>query len=1392
MGVFQFLQNEIGSAGNAIQNNVVNPVSNAFHSVASSIVPAAENFGSQVYQGAVARPAASAFNYVKNQFNPMGNGFAGNALDFANQHVAQPAQDLIGAAGRGLMSSSLLSPGVTSGGNTLQSDRPANFTGLNQRDHTNQVINNFVTQGKTNLATQAGGFVGNSLPYFLGSGPAVIGARIGTEVGNKLGNYSSGNGIQNNIGNIAKDTGESLLNNLPGVSVKGLNGLGTIAKPLAKAGVAGLENVARLQGNNLIETGKPNTNLAENALQFGVGAGIHTILHPAEAAKGAYDAVGAGGQALQNGRDFSNLAAATHTNKAELPTTETSTLPNGQQVIKPADLHTVSVPEAQAEQMIRNHDQVPTQTIVPTAPGPHVSITMDSNRKIVSWEGDRPQFDQHIMDSAKQGQHFQSRQPGFLDLGATGQSPKDAALAHNNPAAPLQTELPPNTGTGSGQVTDSFSQHAKTSPDLTPASQDALSVTSHEARNTQQLGAEADQLAQTDPAAAMQLAQQGKTDKSVATAISLIKQFSSQAAQLKSQGDAAGAQAKNDQMAELVATHTKNALEAGRTVQANSLLASMSPEGRVSLAQKGINSYNEKNPNKQIPNITGEQSSGITDEQNAVDVMPEGVAKEKAQQKVNEGIAALIPSSLSDKSFALYRTGLLTGFRTPGKVVGTNATTLTTEGLKNIPAAGVDALTSMITGQRGMKATAQGYLGGAWKGTLAGVDNFFHGYNAPGTGGESSKEFGNKTNFGDSTAGKIAQVYVDAIGRLHSSLYKPFWGAQHLNSLTDMALTNASNQGLSGTARDSYVQNFIKDAVQASTTTKADKYAQFTTPEGAASRAAAEANYTTNLNKTWLGNLASGATSKGGNGARAVVPFTQIPAALATKIIDYSPVGPFKEAIAQATQLHGFDQRAFSQAVGRGIVGTGVMAVGFSLAKEGLMSGAYPTDKKTQALWQATGKIPDAVLGTDGKWHQLAALGSAGNALAVGAATYDGLQGTAKKPGDLINAGIGGAAAGAAQIANSPYLQSINNITSALKTPGTYGLKTAEGFAGSLIPTGVANIATALDPQARQTNGIADAFTNKIPRLRNQNLPQVDTFGQAVPRPSGFLDTLINPTYPSTDRSNAFTNNLAALASTGNDATPTKTGKSISVGGASYALNPAQQTALQTTSGQAIQQGMQQLMNTPQYQQLDNAGKQAALSSLETAVRSRGDIQFNNQTSLPLAQPGALSPNAKATIGLVQALRSGDTQQAQSIISSIPFASRSTVYNDAAKQVNTAAPNDQQQQIDIQKALGMTTAGGGGGSLKAGGGKISGNGSIGSGTHVSSGGGGRKGSSLTKIHAAPRPISIKPITIHNAGGSTKLGKPPTTGTGSGKISLSTFGARKLSPARRSLSRRLRA
>jgi hypothetical protein len=746
----------------------------------------------------------------------------------------------------------------------------------------------------------------------------------------------------------------------------------------------------------------------------------------------------------------------------------------------------------------------------------------------------------------------------------------------------------------------------KESPKTTQPLKETIAGMYDIAHNPETISAAQKRIA-TDPNGAYQYAVGSHGPEQNATAVLLAKQY-----------EAAG---QGDMAANLMTLKTTQALEAGQGNQIYAMWNKLSPETVGMTASKIIEQAKAKGA--KIPSLTADQYQGFVDQAKTIQGITDPRQKGIATQDLLTSIGRLIPSSTLDKTVNLWRTGLLTGLRTIGKVVISHAAfgTAGMEQAKNIPATGVDVLASLFTGKRSMTPTLRGTVGGFTQGVNDAVDNLVHGYNAPNSGG-FSKDFTNQVNYGDSLFGKVAQAYVDTIGRIHGSLYKPFFGSAHMNALYDQALTEAGNQGLKGVEKDNFVLNFVKNP-----------------PDKAQQVALATGEYAAFQNKTQLGSLASNVAKTAGGLGRFAVPFTQIPSSIAMKLFDYSPIGAVKTIIQNIGEGN-FNQRDLSMGLGRAITGTAVYVVGAALAAAGKLALDYPKTPSEQAIWKAQGKNSDMV-NIGGKWRTLSSLGPLGDMILVGGHFYEGL-----KAGGFLQ-GVGQAAMGGASVlANLPYIQELNAISQGIQDPQNKALGAVKSFASSIVPTIVGNIATATDPYQRQTaNPIVNSITNKIPGFREKSLPQQDMFGNPIPRAEGPIGTMIDPFYSSTARTTPILDELQRLQTAGSPVALEPMTKNQTILKQKVTLTPQQLNDLNTGSGGQLQPTIQALISSPAYQGLGDDEKAKSINNVIQDMRTKYKNLNAASITAPTGTGTTITPTTMGTKNLIPIVQTDGTMK---------------------------------------------------------------------------------------------------------------------------------------------------
>ncbi len=274
--------------------------------------------------------------------------------------------------------------------------------------------------------------------------------------------------------------------------------------------------------------------------------------------------------------------------------------------------------------------------------------------------------------------------------------------------------------------------------------------------------------------------------------------------------------------------------------------------------------------------------------------------------------------------------------------------------------------------------------------------------------------------------------------------------------MASQAIAKANNAGVKGIERQKFIDNLLENPT-----------------EDMLKYATKDAETAVFQNKTVLGKVAKGIQKIGGGVGEFIVPFGRTPSAVATQIINYSPIGIVKTIIENIGKGR-FDQRLFAQGMGRGITGTSVLAIGSELFKKGLMTLARPTSEKEQKQWELEGKKPNSIL-INGKWRSIQVLGPAGNVLLVGGHINQAYS----KSGSPTEA-FGKALAGSAKsFSEQTFLTGVNQVMNAINDPEQSANTYIGSTLSSTVPTIVSDVSRATDSKERRASSILERFKAK-------------------------------------------------------------------------------------------------------------------------------------------------------------------------------------------------------------------------------------------------------------------------------------------------------------------------
>lgn len=689
-------------------------------------------------------------------------------------------------------------------------------------------------------------------------------------------------------------------------------------------------------------------------------------------------------------------------------------------------------------------------------------------------------------------------------------------------------------------------------------------------RDTDELAIKAKNFIADDIVGAEAKMRAGTDDEAVAIAAELIKKYSDDAARAT---DPAIANTLYDKAAEVANSTAAKLTESGRSVQAAAILGRMTPEGQLRFAAREIQRYNEgAKVGAKIPELTAEQTAKITTEMRRIQALPDGVDKARAFHKLQDYIAALVPSPLFKKLITVWKAGLLTGLKTSGLNIFSNLFHGVSEVAKDIPAVAVDSVASLFTGRRTVAGTGRGTFEGVKEGFEKGWDYFKTGFSERDIGAKLDYH---KVNFGKGKFPQAVQAYEETVFRAIGAQDQPFYYGAKSRSMYSQALAEAKNQGLSGDEALRFAEELISNP-----TDDMVKYATL------------DAETAVFQNSTVLGKLGKELQASARGAGEIIVPFAKTPSAVITQLWNYSPVG-IVSTIAEQIARKQFDQRLFSQAVGRGLTGTALLYLGSKLYENDLINLSFPTSPREREQWELEGRKPNTIKVGD-QYRSVATLGPAGLVLVVGGQYQKAL----KETGSHFNALVQAFAGAAKSVTEQSFLRGVNQAIEAISDPARSFKGFFSGLIASIVPTIVSDVSRATDDVERRSEGITDRLKSRVPGLRQTLEPQVNTLGQNIETPN-FLTTMLDPTRPSEVSDDPVVLELRRLWDAGEKVSPTQLGDKAGF----KVLTPEQNTALWTRAGELTKGKLNGLIQMEQYQSAADDQKADAIEKIVAAAK---------------------------------------------------------------------------------------------------------------------------------------------------------------------------------------------
>ncbi|APZ97328.1 hypothetical protein BWQ93_01595 [Sphingopyxis sp. QXT-31] len=340
---------------------------------------------------------------------------------------------------------------------------------------------------------------------------------------------------------------------------------------------------------------------------------------------------------------------------------------------------------------------------------------------------------------------------------------------------------------------------------------------------------------------------------------------------------------------------------------------------------------------------------------------------------------------------------------------------------------------------------------------------------------------------------------------------------------------------------------------------------------------------------------------------KVVLPFVRTPTNLFKFAVERSPAAPLLREWRKDFAAGGASR---DLAVARAAIGSGIGALVAEAAEQGLITGSAPRDKNKRRLLDADGWEPYSIKIGD-KYYSYRRLdpfaltiGTAADLVTLG----DGMtSGQKDKGAGLVVAAIMG------NLANKTWLSGLSDALAGLRDPERYGGRFIDRFAGSaLVPTGVAQLARAMDPTARETDGTLEYIQSRIPGLSDNLLPKRDAWGREMVSEGGLGPDIMSPIWTSTEKGDPATHEAIRVGAVISPPNETVGGKKLS---------PAVYNQLQYVGGTLAHKWVSELIQQPDYRAMSIEDQKSAIGKVMTNARKAARSNVLGGEPLPTSQP---------------------------------------------------------------------------------------------------------------------------------------------------------------------------
>ena len=630
----------------------------------------------------------------------------------------------------------------------------------------------------------------------------------------------------------------------------------------------------------------------------------------------------------------------------------------------------------------------------------------------------------------------------------------------------------------------------------------------------------------------------------------------------------------------------------GRTLQMYAIMERLTPQGMVKYAQAELSeAFEEMVKNKSKAwidkyksdfELTPSETKFIMDTMLEVSKMKDGYEKNVKLAEIQKLMTDKLPPEKGAGIKAWMRISMLFNPKTQVRNVLGNTVIAPVNAVSDVFASGIDKMVSKKTGVRTTGSiNLKSYTSGFKQGLYESYNDFKKGINTRNVEGNRF-EIGEGKSFNDKTliGHKLNQV-DNLLSFMLDAGDRGFYEAAFTNSINNQMILNNTK-----TVTPEMIDIATTEALQR-TWQDNNEYTRFVL------------NTRKGLNKLMsIGNYGLGDI---------LIPFAKTPANLTKAIVDYSPVGlvhslveghNLKNAI-ETGQFTAQQQHKFVQDLGKAVAGTMLYVIGYALANAGAISGKNDEDKDTANFMKNTLGISPYSIKIGNKtftydWAQ---------PVAAPFAIMSDFMSSNDEDASILEKSISAFNTGFNIVVEQSFMQSIKTVLDNNDGIATGIQEAIMELPSRAIPTLSKQIVDLTDGTQRQTfvygkplETAKNKVLAKIPGTSKALAPTVDTMGREIKKYGGknnIFNVFFNPANVNNENISKSAGEIYRLyQETGRtDLMPRVSPYYINHKGEKIVLSNENKSRFQKISGDIIEQNVQKIMKSSQYQYLSDEEK---------------------------------------------------------------------------------------------------------------------------------------------------------------------------------------------------------